>query len=85
MVAIAAASGETLWVFREPETMRYLRSPRTDFGKGVAYAEVDGRGVIYVTSPAYFLWALDAKTGRPLESWGAPVPIESFSRTGSSI
>jgi hypothetical protein len=27
------------------DTMRYLRSPRTDFGKGVAYAEVDGRGV----------------------------------------
>ena len=82
VVAIAAATGETLWVFREPETMRYLRSPRTDFGKGVAYAEVDGRGVIYVTSPAYFLWALDAKTGRPLEAWGTSVPVEDFPRTG---
>ena len=82
VVAIEAATGETLWIFREPETMRYLRSPRTDFGKGVAYAEVDGRGVIYVTSPAYFLWALDAKTGRPLEDWGTPVPVEDFSRTG---
>ena len=82
VVAIDAASGETLWAFREPETMRYLRSPRTDFGKGVAYAEVDGRGVIYVTSPAYFLWALDAKTGRPLEGWGKPVPVEDFSPTG---
>ena len=29
VVAIDAASGETLWTFREPETMRYLRSPRT--------------------------------------------------------
>ena len=82
VVGIDAATGETLWIFREPETMRYLRSPRTDFGKGVAYAEVDGRGVIYVTSPAYFLWALDAKTGRPLEDWGTPVPVEDFSRTG---
>ncbi|HSH76610.1 MAG TPA: PQQ-binding-like beta-propeller repeat protein, partial [Longimicrobiales bacterium] len=61
---------------------RYLRSPRTDFGKGVAYAEVDGRGVVFVTSPAFFLWALDAETGKPLESWGAPVGIDSFSRTG---
>lgn len=82
VVAIDAATGETLWTFREPETMRYRRSPRTDFGKGVAYAEVDGRGAIYITSPAFFLWALDAKTGRPLEEWGAPVPLEDFSRSG---
>ena len=82
VVAIEAATGETLWSFREPETMRYLRSPRTDFGKGVAYAEVDGRGVVFVTSPAYFLWALDAETGRPLEDWGRPVPLEDFSQTG---
>ena len=82
VVAIDAATGERLWTFREPETMRYLRSPRTDFGKGVAYAEVDGRGVIYITTPGFFLWALDAKTGRPLENWGASVPLEYFSETG---
>jgi quinoprotein glucose dehydrogenase len=82
VVAVDAATGETLWTFREPETMRYLRSPRTDFGKGIAYTEVDGRGVVLVTSPAYFLWALDAKTGRPLENWGAPTRVENFSDTG---
>ena len=82
VVAIDAATGETLWTFREPETMRYLRSPRTDFGKGVAYARVDGRGVVYVTSPAFFLWALDARTGRPLDDWGRSVPLEEFSQTG---
>jgi glucose dehydrogenase len=82
VVAIDPTTGETLWVFREPETMRYLRSPRSDFGKGVAYAEVDGRGVIYITSPAWFLWALDAKTGLPLDSWGERVPVEDFSPTG---
>ena len=82
VVAIEAATGETLWTFREPETMRYLRSPRTDFGKGVAYAEVDGRGVVFVTSPAFFLWALDAATGRPLEGWGAPTGVDTLSSTG---
>ena len=82
VVAIDAASGETLWTFREPETMRYLRSPRTDFGKGVAYAERDGAGVVLVTSPAYFLWALDARTGLPLEDWGAPTGVAEFSQTG---
>ena len=82
VVAIDATTGETLWTFREPETMRYLRSPRTDFGKGVAYADVDGRGVVYVTSPAFFLWALDARTGYPLEDWGTPIPLNDFSQTG---
>ena len=82
VVAIDPATGETLWVFREPETVRHLRSPRQAYGKGVAYAEVDGRGVIYISTPAFFLWALDAKTGRPLEDWGASVPLEGFSETG---
>ena len=82
VIAIDPTTGETLWVFREPETMRYLRSPRSDFGKGVAYAEVDGRGVIYITSPGFFLWALDAKTGQPLEGWGGQVPVEGFSPSG---
>ncbi len=82
VVAIDPGTGELLWTFREPESMRFLRSPRADFGKGVAYAEVDGRGVIFITSAAYFLWALDAKTGRPLENWGAPTGVPGFSETG---
>ena len=83
VVAIDAATGETRWTFREPDTSRYLRSPRTDFGKGVAYAEVDGRGVIYISTPGFFLWALDARTGRPLENWGGtPVPLKDFPKSG---
>src|SRR5262245_28248520 len=82
VVAIDAETGETRWTFREPDTSRYLRSPRTDFGKGVAYAEVDGRGVIFISTPGFFLWALDAKTGRSLENWGTPVPLKDFPRSG---
>ena len=82
VVAIDPETGETLWSFREPETIRHLRSPRQAYGKGVAYAEVNGRGVIFVTSPAFFLWALDAETGRPIENWGPQIPIEGFPRSG---
>ncbi len=82
VAAVDPATGETFWTFREPETVRHLRSPRQAYGKGVAYAEVDGRGVIYLISPSFFLWALDAKTGQPLEDWGSPVPLESFSQSG---
>ena len=85
VVSIDPATGETLWTFREPETMRYLRSPRTDFGKGVAYAEVDGRGVVFITSPAFFLWALDAETGRPLEEWGAATGVPAFAGYQSGV
>lgn len=83
VIAMDPATGENLWIFREPETIRHQRSPRQAYGKGVAYAEVEGRGVIYITTPGFFLWALDAKTGRPLENWGSPVPLEGFGETGA--
>jgi len=82
VVAIDPATGETVWSYREPHTARYEYSMRKDYGKGVAYGEVDGRGVIYISSPAFFLTALDAKTGRPLENWGEEVPIEGFPKSG---
>lgn len=82
VIAIDPETGETLWTFREPETIRHQRSPRQAYGKGVSYAEVNGRGVIYVTSPGFFLWALDAKTGRPLPGWGESFPVGGFPETG---
>ena len=82
VAAIDPETGETIWTYREPHTTRWERGMRNNYGKGVAYAEVDGRGVIYTSSPGYFLHALDAKTGRPLENWGKPVPVEGFSQTG---
>ena len=50
--------------------------------KAIAYAKIDGRGVIYIVSPAFFLTALDAKTGKPLEGFGKKVPVEGFPDTG---
>lgn len=69
VVAIDPATGETLWMFREPHTKRWENSMRKNYGKGVAYDVVDGRGRIYVVTPAFFLHALDAETGRPIESF----------------
>ncbi|MGB0317872.1 MAG: PQQ-binding-like beta-propeller repeat protein, partial [Pseudomonadales bacterium] len=82
VVAMDPKNGETLWSYREPHTFRYEYSMRKDYGKGVAYAEVDGKGVIYIASPGFFLTALDAKTGKPLEGFGQPVPVEGFPETG---
>src|SRR5690606_24225559 len=57
-------------------------SMRAGYGKGVSYAEVDGRPVIFMISPARFLWALDAMTGAPLENWGTGVSLEGFPNHG---
>ncbi len=82
VVAIDPANGETLWSYREPNTRRYEYSMRKDYGKGVAHASIDGRDVIYIISPAFFLTALDAETGAPLEGFGKPVPVAGFPKTG---
>ena len=70
VVAIDPATGETLWTFREPPTKRWEDSMRKNYGKGVAYAEVNGEGRIYVVTPAFFLHALDPDTGYPIEGFG---------------
>jgi quinoprotein glucose dehydrogenase len=70
VVAIDAATGETLWMWRYDEGERGLKAPRHNH-RGVAYW-TDGRGderIIYFT-PGYRLIALDAKTGRPISSFG---------------
>ena len=82
VVALDPRSGETLWTYREPHTRRWEYSMRKDYGKGVAYTKIDGRGIIYIISPAFFLTALDAKTGRPLEGFGKRVPVAGFPDTG---
>lgn len=82
VVALDPANGELLWSYGEPKTGRYDYSMRKDYGKGVAYANVNGREVVYISSPAFFLTALDAETGKPLENWGSPVPIDGFPQTG---
>jgi quinoprotein glucose dehydrogenase len=68
-VAVDAATGELLWMHRLDEGAR--KSPRVLSGRGVGYW-TDGRGderIFYVTI-GYELVGLDAKTGRPLASFG---------------
>ena len=82
VVAIDPKTGETIWSFRLPTTGRWEYSMRASYGKGVTYSEIDGKGVVFVSTPGFFLVALDADTGTPIENWGTPVPIEGFPQTG---
>ena len=83
VVALDPSSGELLWSFTEPNTPRFEYSMRAGYGKGIAYGEIDGRGVVYISTPAFFLHALDVETGEPLANWGEGVPIEGFPPSGS--
>ncbi len=71
VVAIDAASGETLWVWRPDEGDRFLAAPRKMSGRGVAYWDggTDDQRVLTVT-PGFFLVALDAATGLPKREFG---------------
>ena len=82
VIAIDPKTGETIWSYREPDTERYQYSMRADYGKGVGFGQVDGKDIIYIISPGFFLTALDAETGAPLEGFGSPVPIDGFPDTG---
>lgn len=69
-VAVDAATGETLWMYRLDEGARGNLVARTN-NRGLAYW-TDGKGDnrILLISPGYQLIELDAKTGRPMPGFG---------------
>ena len=83
VVAIDASTGATVWSVVEPNTFRWEYSMRKNHGKGVAYANINGRAVVYVVTPSFFLHALDAETGEPVEGFGSGIPIDGFPKTGT--
>ena len=83
VVSLDPATGKTLWTFQEPTTPRHDYSMRSNHGKGVAFYRLNGRPIVLVTTPGFFLHALDAKTGKPIEGWGEAVPVAGFGKSGS--
>jgi quinoprotein glucose dehydrogenase len=68
VLALDAATGEELWLYRHDEGVR--RGPRTGSGHGVSYwTDGSAERIIYVT-PGYQMISLDAKTGRPDSGFG---------------
>lgn len=70
IVALEADSGQILWMWRPAEGKRFDLAPRKGSGKGLTYYNNKGQETIYVITPGYYLVALDAKTGREIESFG---------------
>ena len=73
VVAIDAASGETLWMYRPDEGERGALAPRRNSGRGVALwrsSTPSEPSRILTVTPGFQLVALDARTGRPISSFG---------------
>ncbi|MEP7244181.1 MAG: PQQ-binding-like beta-propeller repeat protein [Gammaproteobacteria bacterium] len=73
VVAIDAATGETLWMYRLDEGARGTSGPRRSSGRGVSYWRGAGAGDpsrILTITPGFQLIALDARTGLPIPSFG---------------
>ncbi len=64
--AIDPETGETLWMYRPEEGIRYQKAPRQFSGRGLAYW-TDNRGNerLVLVTPGYHMVVLDAKTGVP--------------------
>jgi quinoprotein glucose dehydrogenase len=79
VVAIDAATGETLWVWRPNEGARFDTAPRKISGRGVAYwsdGAEDER--IFTVTPGFRLVALDADTGLPKREFGEAGIVDMF-------
>ncbi len=63
--AIDPSNGETLWMWRLEEGIRWQKAPRQFAGRGLAYWNSGTSERVLVVTPGYHLASLDAKTGRP--------------------
>ncbi len=73
VVAIDAATGETIWVYRLDEGARGTSAPRRSSGRGVAYwrpSESKENARVLMVSPGFQLVALDARSGQPIPAFG---------------
>ncbi len=68
-VALDAATGETLWMYRLEEGERGATVARRN-NRGLAYWSNGREERILLISPGYQLVALDARTGRPMADFG---------------
>ncbi len=77
VVAMDAGTGELLWMWRMEEGERLAEAPRPNPGRGVSWWS-DGAGDdrILVVTPGYHMVALDAKTGRPVPSFGVDGTVD---------
>ena len=70
VMAIEPETGETLWMYRLDEGIRWQKAPRQFAGRGPTYWTDGTEERVIVVTPGYHMVSLDAKTGRPDPKFG---------------
>jgi glucose dehydrogenase len=68
--AIDPRTGETLWMWRLDEGIRWQKAPRQFAGRGLSYWTDGTRERVVVVTPGYHMASLDARTGIPDPAFG---------------
>ena len=77
VAAIDAATGRQLWLWEGmDEGGRDRKAPRRNAGRGVAYWTDGKEERIFVVTTGFFLVALDAKSGKPVPSFGVAGAVD---------
>jgi quinoprotein glucose dehydrogenase len=86
VIAADAATGAEKWRWRwDDSPTRFAHAPRTGAGRGVGFW-TDGReSRIFVTLPGFHLVALDAKTGKPVPSFGNAGVVDLKAQLGVPV
>lgn len=84
VIALDAATGQMLWLWRPEEGQRFAAAPRKGSGKGLSYYNAGGQDIIFTITPGYYLVALNAQTGDPVTTFGAGgyIDLQSGLRLG---
>ncbi len=70
VMAIDPETGETLWMYRLEEGIRWQKAPRQFAGRGPTYWTDGKEERVIVVTPGYHMVSLDAKSGRPDPKFG---------------
>ena len=77
VVAANPGTGETLWIYRPDEGVRFDQAPRKNT-RGVGYWTDGADSRIITVTPGFQLMALNAKSGAPIPSFGKNGVVDLF-------
>ena len=84
-MALDPSSGETKWMWRLDEGIRWQKAPRQFAGRGLAYWNDGPTERVIVVTPGLHMASLDAKTGVPDPKFGKNGVVDLMNGLGYSL